>query len=299
MQNPPLITCYILTYRRFENLFTTIDSVLVQDYPRIEIGIFDDGSDGFPEEEIREYIDRRKGDNIESIVIHRNRQNLGTVKNMNIMLSLTQGEYLLDIPAEDSLASRSACSTIAEAFRETGAEILFSYKSVLDQDGRETGTTPSRHCAKRLQRMDAGQQYRWIACGAPFTGAGMYYTRKIIEQLGGFDEEYRLQEDGPFFLKATREGHRIGFIEKTTYQYRMGTGVTSGKENNPMLVQDVLKLFDKEIMPYIDRFSPFERRCIRYETERIRKPKRMDRSQKIKLILAYPDVVLYRKIFSH
>ena len=61
---PGLISFGIVCYRNWEYLTETIDSVLAQDYPAIQLIISDDGSKGFPLEQFRDYIEKNKIDMI-------------------------------------------------------------------------------------------------------------------------------------------------------------------------------------------------------------------------------------------
>ena len=62
----------IAAYNNYRYLKEAVDSVLKQDYARIELIISNDGSKDFDEEEITEYINRKKGSNIERVLINNN-----------------------------------------------------------------------------------------------------------------------------------------------------------------------------------------------------------------------------------
>ena len=94
----PLFSVIILTYLQRHFIEECIDSVLMQDYPNIELVVCDDcsadfdtqevivsddGSDNFPEEAVNEYIACNKSSNIKSVKIHREESNVGTVKHLN------------------------------------------------------------------------------------------------------------------------------------------------------------------------------------------------------------------------
>ena len=52
----PLVSCIVICYKKFEYLFDAIRSVLIQNYPRIELLVSDDASPDF--ERYREKITR-------------------------------------------------------------------------------------------------------------------------------------------------------------------------------------------------------------------------------------------------
>lgn len=55
-----LLTCIVLTYRNGEFLFETIDSILMQDYPHIELIVAEDGASDFNAETIKNILRRIK-----------------------------------------------------------------------------------------------------------------------------------------------------------------------------------------------------------------------------------------------
>ena len=79
----PLVSCVVTCYKKVPYLIEAIDSVLMQDYPRIELLVTDDGTVDFPSEEISNYIEKKKGPGIERYVVFHHEVNVGTVKNMN------------------------------------------------------------------------------------------------------------------------------------------------------------------------------------------------------------------------
>ena len=97
-----LLTCIVLTYRNGEFLYETIDSILMQDYPHIELIVAEDGAPDFDAETLRKYIVQKKKENLENVVIYSNSPNFGTVKNVNKALRKTQGEYVKIIAGDDA-----------------------------------------------------------------------------------------------------------------------------------------------------------------------------------------------------
>lgn len=297
-ENLPTITCFMLSYNKFKYIYEAIDSILMQTYPRIELAIFDDCSENFPRKEIEQYIESHKRENIVNVIIYQNPENQGTVKNFNNVIEKTTGKYLLGAGIDDLLYDPYVFEKVVNFFEETGAGIVTCYKEEISKEGEILRRTPSAVNARRIKRATAHELYKMIATGVAVAGAGTYYARHIFEQVGLFDERYRLQEDGPFFLKATREGHKIYFLEIVAVKYRMGAGISSGKELHPYLKVDINNMLQNEVVPYIKEFNFWERRRVYYQVERFRLPKQLTGAQKLKLILKYFDVVVYRRVMA-
>lgn len=294
----PLITCFIVTYNNFKAVYGALDSILQQTYPRIELAIFDDCSEHFPEKEIKTYICDHKRENIENVIIHRNLKNQGTVKNLNAVIQCTHGKYLLDIGTDDSFFNEQVCKKVVDIFERTGAYAVTCYKEVIDSSGKRIAITPRKRNAERMKHASTEELYKMVAMGIAIAGIGTFYARKVFDEIGGFDETYRLQEDGPFFLKMLRSGYRIQFTDLLAVKYKLGDGVSSSRELNPDLKKDMNTMMQKEVLPYLDKFKFWERRRIYYQLERFKHSKQLGKKEKLYFVLKYPDVVIYRRFMA-
>lgn len=294
----PLFTCAILTYNRFDRLYECLDSVLTQSYSQIEIAICDDGSAFFPKDDITEYIERRKKNNIKRVVMLHSDENLGTVKNINRMIKNSHGDYFMLIGQDDALYDKDTVCELVGFILENKSNIIASYRRAIDEKGREIKTYPRKYNARRFSNASASQQFKQIAIGIAIAGAGTCYSKSFVKSLGMFDESYRLQEDGPFFLRATREGYRIHFFPRISIKYRIGTGVSSSQRTNNELINDVERMFREEIESSNTAFSFLEKRAIRYSCERLALEKKPGRVDHLLLVVKYSDVIIYRLLFS-
>lgn len=298
MDKAPLITCFLLTYNKFQYIYEALESILNQTYPHIELAVFDDGSDCFPQEDIEQYIEKHKKENIERIIIYRSPENQGTVKNINNVIRKTHGKYLFGAGIDDILYDDCVFEKAVSFFEETGAYAITCYKEVIDEAGKTIKIAPAKQNAERIRRASAEDLFKMVAMGIAIAGAGTYYSRKIFEEIGMFDEAYRLQEDGPFFLRMLRSGYKIQFADFIAVKYRLGNGISSSAELHPALKKDINQMLQNEIKPYLNRFTFWEKRRISYQLERFSLPKQLTILQKMQICLKYPDVVVYRKIMA-
>lgn len=103
----PLFSVVILQYCQRSYWQEAVQSVLEQDYPRIQLVISDDGTPCFPKRLIETYIREHQRQNIEDVVVRSSAVNGGTAVNCNAGLACCRGDYILFLDGDDTLASPS------------------------------------------------------------------------------------------------------------------------------------------------------------------------------------------------
>lgn len=262
-----LVTIYILTYKKFENIFDTIASALAQDYDRIELIVSDDGSPNFPAKEIEEYIRSHKCDNIESYQVRDNKVNVGTVKHINSIVKTAKGDILIPLAGDDCFFDATVISRVVERYHISSFKVLTTSRALHTEGGKFLNLMPhyiSRRIIERKMKTAVQQHKLFTECKAYdfASGSAMAYESEFLRQMGYFDEKYRLWEDGPFIAKMTANGTALTLAyDIISIKYRCG-GVSSGE--NPILRKDV-QLFnssdrrEKEI-----QYGFFHRRILKY-----------------------------------
>lgn len=100
------------------------------------------------------------------------------------------------------------------------------------------------------------------------------------------------------FLRATREGYKIHFFPHISIKYRVGTGVSSSQMINIELLRDIERMFYVEIESLNITFNFLEKGQSDMVVRRLRQQKKQRRIDFFRLIVKYPDVVVYRLLFS-
>lgn len=252
-----LISFIILTYRNFDGIYDTLDSIFKQDYPMIEIIISDDASPNASEElpKIREYIDLHKGDNITNVIINAIKENGGTVKNMNQALKLANGEYIKDLGAEDELNTIDALTKYKEFLDESGCYVCCSKLRGVTPEGEEKLKLASCEDDYDTLRKYSPLELRDRLFVRNCLPAPAFFMKKeLFEKYGYYDEDIRLIEDYPYWLHLCTEGVKIGFIDERLIDYKL-SGVSSAGHYSKMFMKDMLIIYDKYIFPYDKRYG--------------------------------------------
>jgi glycosyltransferase involved in cell wall biosynthesis len=246
----PLISIIVLSYNNSSYIFDTINSILQQNYENIELIITDDGTEGFNKQMYVDYILKNGKENITNLIVHRNEVNLGTVKNVNNAIKMSKGEYIKIIAADDVLYDRNVISSFVAYFEKTDSIIVASKIDMCDSNLVSSANNFYNNLEFNLTKLNSKQCYIEL-CKINFIPApGVCFTRKLFEQYGYFDQNYRLMEDWPMWLRLTRNNFKIDFLNIISAKYReyIGTSTIPFK----MYKEDYIKCFNNEIRPYKD-----------------------------------------------
>ena len=109
-----LVSIITPCYNGETHIFRLLDSVLSQDYPKIEMFVVDDGSKDRTREIVEQYSEKFQA---KDYILHYIYQdNAGQAAAINRALLLVKGEYLIWPDADDYYSSPSAFSTFVKAF---------------------------------------------------------------------------------------------------------------------------------------------------------------------------------------
>lgn len=245
-----LLTVIVLLYNNVEYFEECIRSVLKQSYKNIEIVISDDGSYEFDQDKLLDFIKLNDEGNIKNIIINHNEKNLGVVKNYNKAISLSNGEYIFYLAADDFFYDNRVLEDVVDYFEETGELIFTGFKDVYDSNmDKYIKTLPRENEVEFLKSDNPKLLYEKLCIGSFISGSNTPFSRKLIDEYGYLDEEYHYLEDYPKYLRLTRSGCNIAFFDRKLIKYRMG-GVTTNGKISDLLRKDLRLTTLKECKDY-------------------------------------------------
>lgn len=265
------ISCIIPTYKKFEYLKEALDSVFLQDYPKIELIVADDGSDNIDLNDINNYIKNNKKANIIDYKVITQKKNVGTVKNMNAAIKKCSGNIIIPLAADDKFYNEHVISLIVERFISTNACIIVCSRLKCSEDlQKKIRLIPHPKYIKYIEKKmnTALKQFHHVALGNSMefaSGAAMYYTKDFFEKVNGYDERYILWEDGPFIAKSTRLGYKIETAYDMISIYYRDGGISSKAPKTKELSRienDYINQITNEFINYKNMFNKLENKII-------------------------------------
>jgi glycosyltransferase len=156
----------------------TIESVFAQDYPNIEYLIVDGVSKDGTLDIVRSY-----GSRIERVL---SEPDCGMYDSMNKGLKLATGDIVGFLHSDDMLASPAIISQVVRAFETTGAECVFGDIDMVDPRNIQRVVRHWRSGPHRPGSLPRGWYPPHVT---------LYVRRTVLEEVGPFDEHYRIAAD--------------------------------------------------------------------------------------------------------
>lgn len=257
----------VAAYNNYIYLKEAVDSILMQDYPSIELIISNDGSTDFKEDEIAEYIEANAKDNIKKVIIKNHESNHGTVHNVNYMCKAASGTFLMIMAADDALYDDTVLSRFVDSFENENKNCYCVCGKIamcgerLDQ---VMNVIPSKKEIDILKSGDCKQVFSELAKGAFVPTTSTCYRAEIFKKLGFFDDNCYIIEDYSFHLMMALNNYQFGWVDNLTAARHRDGGVSHGNSRNKSEAYrryryDEIYIMGKYVIPYLERAKAVDR----------------------------------------
>ena len=233
-----LVSVIIPTYKRSDCLLQTIESVLSQTYPSIEIIIVDDNGLGSKfqvetQEKLQSYIDEKKI----IYIPHEVNKNGAAARNTGFRAS--KGEYINFLDDDDVLMPEKIerqVSFLEKQSMDVGATYCNSRLTFRTRFTGRVKTIETNYDA------EGNLIKEYLKNEMHFNTSSLLFRRSVVEELNGFDESYRRHQDYELLLR---------FFTKWIIKCTPG---------QPLLLFDMLK--DRGNVPNLDNLIAIKTRFL-------------------------------------
>lgn len=281
-----LVTVFLVTYYNCELISKAVEKIAKQDYPRIELIISDDGTPNYSKEKMEQDVEPYRK-YFENVIVNKNTENQGTVKHLNKVISLLNGEIICGIGIDDSFANEHVVSEIVDYF-EKNKDI-----SVVTSKRYEEAVShikPSKYVQKMLYMDQDKYRKQMFRITPQISNIGTFYRKDCFIKYGFYPEEFRLVEDAPYLSKLIAKQVKMGWLDSVTTIHAAGGVSCKGKKVNEAWFNDRVYLYEKWMPTLLEKDDSFSIRCLRFHTERC---KAKSNSEILISFLKYLDVCAY------
>jgi GT2 family glycosyltransferase len=217
----PLVSIVVPVWNGETHLRESLDSILTQTYPHLEVIVVDDASTDSTPEILASYGDR--------IRVHRQQSTRGIYGNANDGIALARGELVGVFHADDVYLENMVEREVdwLRAHPEAGA--VYCCVIFVDSQGREFARQelpPEVRGNRQLEYPEVlnvllSRKNRFLGCPTALVRAAVY------QDVGGYrDEQFKNTSDLEMWLRIARK-YPLGVLEDQLLLYRRGHGSSS------------------------------------------------------------------------
>lgn len=228
-QNKTLVSICVLAYNSQETIGDTLNSIYNQTYKSIELIIADDGSKDKTVELSQKWL-KTYGDRFLKSSILTVDSNTGTPANCNRAISVSRGEWIKLIAADDCLMPNFVEDNINYIQENSRVRILYSNYYCFKTDAHGNKNIVEQRLSKEANTLfdtDPKKQLKLYLGKCYNISPTAFIQKSLIHEVGGFIEKYNVFEDTPFFTKVLLANNKIYHLNKTTCLYRLDTNSTT------------------------------------------------------------------------
>ena len=221
----PLVTVITPAYNRASFLDETIQSVLSQDYPRIEYIVLDDGSTDSTREILRKYNGQ---------VFWESHANMGEARTVNKGFQMAKGEIVCVVNSDDPLLPGAIRAAVT--LMQDHPDVLAAYP-----DWNEIG--PASEFVRRIQLPDYDIQ-KMLTTFDVSMGPGTFIRRAAFDWVGVRDPQFKYAGDLEFWFRMALHG-KLVHIPETLATHRTHPDSASVSDRGPQMAEELFKLVEK------------------------------------------------------
>lgn len=249
MNNSPLISVIIPSYKSRGGLQKSVDSVIAQSYKAFEVIVVDDNNPDTPERQSTEQLMQKY--TVDSRVIyikHEANKNGAAARNTGIRAS--KGEFIAFLDDDDSWKEDKLEKQLA--FLDSHPEFDAVYTYTQNSKGYTPWTIPYEGNVIFPLLMNRSRMYT----------STLLLTRKSVLAIGGFDDSFRRHQDYEFLIKFFNSGFRIGCIQDSLTIYTPLRGNSPKGKDFELLKDKYLLAFESVINKLEEEKKGAKRRIV-------------------------------------
>ena len=221
----PLISVVMPAYQAERSIGAAVSSVLQQTYRDLELIVVDDGS--------TDATGAIAAAHPAPVKVVR-QENRGVAAARNRGIAEAGGELVAFCDADDVLFERHIDALVAIWDESGGIATANSYWLF------PGGIHPGR--VRYKGNFPPPERQRLAILEHNFVSTMSLFPRRLVEEIGPFDEEHRWAEDWDFWLRAIFAGHRVALQPEPLSLYRWGaTGLSARREEMDAHIESILQ----------------------------------------------------------
>lgn len=244
------VTIAAVTYNSAKFIEDTLESIFNQTYSNLALVISDDCSTDDTLTVVNQWVAQaRVKERFQSVAVITVPENTGVSANCNRCIKAASGDWVKFTAGDDILLPDAIKDNMQFVLDFPEARIVFSQVKVYQDTFEEKNyvrTTPLDFPINLMNaKFSAADQNKILLMEDRIHYTPSYFFNKqALLRVGGYDEQNRLVEDYPMWLKLTASGERLFFFHLPTVGYRMHSKASNNVSQNVLFKPSVLYAFE-------------------------------------------------------
>ena len=204
-----LVSVIVPVFNREKLVGRSIDSIIAQTYPNIEVIAINDGSTDGSLEILKKYADSHPGN---FLVV--DQQNAGQVRARNNGIKQARGEYIAFLDSDDTWDPQKLAKQLPLFKGNVG--LVYCGIHEVDPDEKVINTIP---CEQGLR----GNIYQQLLVKNRMTGGTVVVSRIALETVGWFDESFQAAENWDLWIRIARL-FQVEYVDEPLLNYLKHSG---------------------------------------------------------------------------
>ena len=214
----PLVSVIMTVYNCAEYIGDAIESVLIQNYPKFELIIINDGSTDSTKEVISRYEDQR--------IRYFYQENAGMSNALNHAVRQARGQYIMPLDADDMMTADFIAAHLAEFEKHPDVDLVYCDVLLIDENSKpirimnKPEYQDRRHLIRDLFR-----------AGHPVVPFRLGIKRTVYDEIGLYDEKLKVGMDYDMMRRFVKVGLKEHHLSEPLHLRRMHADSLSGNQS--------------------------------------------------------------------
>ncbi|MCC7528088.1 MAG: glycosyltransferase [Candidatus Melainabacteria bacterium] len=221
----PLVTIITPAYNRVQYLQETIESILLQDYPKVEYIVLDDGSKDNTVELLETYTGK---------LIWESHENMGEIRTVNKAYGMAKGEYIAVINSDDPLLPGAISAAVDVFLKNPDVQVVYPDWSYIDSEG------------KTIMDMQTPEYdyLEMLATHRCMPGPGTFVSKRALDLVGLRDPHFKYISDFDLWLRIGLRGP-FKRLPQVLATYRVHPTSLSSTEQGRKMASEDIEMLDR------------------------------------------------------
>jgi glycosyltransferase involved in cell wall biosynthesis len=219
MKNRALVSFVMPVYKcRPEYLHASLASLLGQSYDNLELILVIDSADSGSDSAILGTLDAFRDDHRIRTIIRKGKK--GYTSALNTGIRSSSGEFIARLDSDD-YCDRTRIERQMETLCSSRTTLAGTWARVVDEQNREIGQVRTPVSEKSVRGL--------IMLHNPFVHSSIVFAKRVIEEIGLYNEAFQGAEDYELYLRLVSKGYQcINIPQFLTYLRETRNSITRG-----------------------------------------------------------------------